>query len=93
MKRLFLVVLLLLSISVWAAADWTRADVVKVQPDKNRIVLKHERIQSMDMDAMTMQYDVAKDMSLSGYQVGDKVRFQVVMKGGVMTVSALEKLK
>lgn len=93
MKRLFLVVLLLLSISVWAAADWTRADVVKVQPDKNRIVLKHERIQSMDMDAMTMQYDVAKDVPLSGYQVGDKVRFQVVMKGGVMTVSALEKLK
>lgn len=93
MKRLFLAVLLLLSFSVWAAADWTRADVVKVQPGKNRIILKHERIQSMDMDAMTMQYDVAKDVSLSGYEVGDKVRFQVVMRGGVMMVNALEKLK
>ena len=93
MKRLLIAVLLLAAFSVWAAPDWTRADVVKVQAEKSRIVLKHERIQSMDMDAMTMQYDVAKDVSLSGYQVGEKVRFQVVMKGGVMTVSALEKVK
>ena len=75
----------------WAAPDWTKAQVVKVEPERHRIVLKHERIQSIDMDAMTMLFDTAPKLNLKGYKAGDQVRFQVRINDGALEVIALEK--
>ena len=75
----------------WAAPDWTKAQVVKVEPERHRIVLKHERIQSIDMDAMTMLFDTTPKLNLKGYKAGDQVRFQVKINDGALEVIALEK--
>jgi hypothetical protein len=38
------------------APDWTRAEVVKVDPERSRVILKHELIKSIGMEAMTMPF-------------------------------------
>ena len=91
MKKFVFGTLLLLTSLSWAAPDWTKAQIVKVEPERHRIVLKHERIQSIDMDAMTMLFDTAPKLNLKGYKVGYQVRFQVKINDGALEVVALEK--
>lgn len=91
MKKFVISTLFLIASQSWAAPDWTRAQVVKVEPEHHRIVLKHERIQSIDMDAMTMLFDAAPKLNLKSYKAGDQVRFQVRINDGVLEVIALEK--
>lgn len=91
MKKFVFGTLLLLTSLSWATPDWTKAQIVKVEPERHRIVLKHERIQSIDMDAMTMLFDTAPKLNLKGYKVGDQVRFQVRINDGALEVVALEK--
>jgi Cu/Ag efflux protein CusF len=92
MKKFVFVILFMLTSLSWAGPEWTKADVIKVEPERHRIVLKHERIQSIDMDAMTMLFDVAPSLALKKYKANDKVRFQVRIIDGVLVVTALEKM-
>lgn len=94
-KILFLFVVLLSAavLNTIAATNWTKAEVIKIEPERHRIVLKHEAIQSIGMDAMTMLFDVASKVPLKQYRVGDKVRFQVKINDGVLEVIALEKMR
>lgn len=91
MKKFVFGILFLFSALSWAAPDWTKAQIVKVEPERHRIVLKHETINSIGMDAMTMLFDTAPKLNLKGYKVGDQVRFQVKINDGVLEVIALEK--
>ncbi|MBT8604837.1 copper-binding protein [Polynucleobacter paneuropaeus] len=91
MKKCVFGVLFLITSLSWAAPDWTKAQVVKVEPERHRIALKHERIQSIDMDAMTMLFDTAPKLNLKSYKAGDQVRFQVKISDGALEVVALEK--
>jgi hypothetical protein len=92
MKKIIFGILFLITSLSWAAPDWTKAQIVKVEPERHRIVLKHERIQSIDMDAMTMLFDTVPKLDLKSYKVGDKVRFQVKINDGVLEVIAIEKM-
>lgn len=93
MKYLLLLIVSLFSFSADAASEWVRAEVVRVDTAKQRIVLKHEPIPSIKMPAMTMRFDVAKDVALDSYRSGDRVQFQFKEAGGIVDVTALEKLK
>jgi Cu/Ag efflux protein CusF len=78
----------------WAAGpQWTKAEVVKVEPAKARVMLDHERIDSIDMEPMLMPFKVAKGVDLRKFKPGDKVRFVVAMKDEHLVVQAMEKLK
>ena len=77
----------------WAAPEWTRAVVVQVDPARSRITLKHERIASIDMDAMTMPFEVAANVKLVRLKKGDKVRFTVAGQGDRLLVDALERAR
>ena len=77
----------------WAAPQWTRAVVVQVDPARSRITLRHERIASIDMDAMTMPFDVATGVKLARLKKGDKVRFTVAGQGDRLLVDALERAR
>jgi len=79
------------SLPAWAEPEWVRAEIRRLDTEKSRIVLKHERIDSIDMDGMTMQFDVARSVSLAGFNPGDAVRFQFVNRQGAIEVTALEK--
>jgi len=92
MKKFVFGILFLTTSLSWAAPDWIKAQIVKVEPERHRIVLKHERIQSIDMDAMTMLFDTVPKLDLKSYRVGDNVRFQVKINDGVLEVIAIEKM-
>lgn len=74
-----------------AAPEWVRAQVVSVDAAAARVTLKHERIKSIDMDAMTMPFKVAKDVALGGIKPGDRVRFVVATRSDHLVITALER--
>jgi Cu/Ag efflux protein CusF len=80
--------------AAWAGApDWTRAEVVKVEPARSRVVLKHEVIKSIGMEAMTMPFKTGNQVDLARFKAGDKVRFTIVNKDDHLVVDAMEKAK
>jgi Cu/Ag efflux protein CusF len=90
MKYLFAVAVLVCPLFVWAAPDWTRAVIVKVEPEKARVILNHQRIKSIGMEAMIMPFKVADGASLAAFKPGDKVRFTVVEKNDHLVIDAIE---
>ncbi len=93
MKYFLLLIASLFSFSADAATEWVRAEVVRVDTAKQRIVLKHEPIPSIKMPAMTMRFDVVKEVPLDSYRPGDRVQFQFKETSGSLDVTAMEKLK
>ena len=70
--------------------EWIRADVVRINAERARITLKHEPIESVKMDAMTMQFRVSDPAKLATVKPGDKVRFSVRNEGGELVVVDLQ---
>ena len=93
MIKFFLIFVLAFSFPAWAEPEWIKAEIRRLDSEKSRIVLKHARINSIDMDGMTMQFDVARSIPLAGFNLGDAVRFQIVNRQGSLEVVALEKRK
>jgi Cu/Ag efflux protein CusF len=91
MYKIVLAFAIAFALPAWAEPDWVNAEVRSLDPEKSRIVLKHERINSIGMDSMTMKFDVNKSVSLSGLRAGDAVRFQVIVRSDRLEVIALEK--
>jgi Cu/Ag efflux protein CusF len=90
MKNLIAIAVLACSVLVWAAPDWTRAVIVKVEPEKARVVLNHQRIKSIGMEPMTMPFKVANGAALAAFKPGDKVRFTVIEKNDHLVIDAIE---
>jgi Cu/Ag efflux protein CusF len=67
--------------------------VVKVEPERSRVMLDHEKIESIDMEPMLMPFKVDKRVDLKKFKPGDKVRFTVSMKDEHLVVGAMEKVK
>jgi Cu/Ag efflux protein CusF len=94
MRNLALVAALACASAVWAAApDWTRAEVVKVDPGRSRVTLKHELIRSIGMEPMTMPFKAAHKVDLKRFKEGDKVRFRVSNKDDHLVIDAMEKAR
>ncbi len=51
--------------------------VMALFPDKRKLNIEHDPIQSLGWPAMTMDFDVADEVSLEGLHVGSRVRFQL----------------
>lgn len=75
----------------WAEPAWVRATVVRVDPERARIVLNHERIPRINMDAMTMPFKVAPGVALAAFKPGDQVRFTFVERDDHLVIDALER--
>lgn len=68
-------------------------EVRKVDKDAGKLTLRHGRIESLDMPAMTMVFRVAAPKLLDGLKEGDKVRFAAERGGGAITVTHIEPVK
>jgi Cu/Ag efflux protein CusF len=90
MKYLIAMAVLICPVLVWAAPDWTRAVIVKIEPEKARIILNHQRIKSIGMEAMIMPFKVADGAALVAFKPGDKVRFTVIEKNDHLVIDAIE---
>lgn len=92
-KRIALAVALVTTFSAQAAGPWIAAKVVKVEPAKSRVVLDHQRIELVNMDAMVMPFKVLPGVKLDGFKPGDKVRFTVELKNDHLLIDAMEQVK
>jgi Cu/Ag efflux protein CusF len=93
MKHRILAAMLACTTSVWAAPDWTQAKIVRIYPERAQIILKHQRIKSIDMDAMTMPFKVDGAVQLETFKEGQKVRFTVTEKNNHLVIDQMEHAK
>ena len=93
MKHWIWAAALALITSAWAAPDWTQAQIVKIDPEKRRVVLKHERIQSVGMAAMTMPFKADESVPLDTFKAGQKVRFTVALRDEHLVVDRMEQTR
>jgi Cu/Ag efflux protein CusF len=90
MKVLLLAAALACANPVWAATEWVRGEVVKLDPARSRITLKHAPIKLVKMKAMTMSFKVRDATALAPWKVGDKVRFEVLEHDSELIVQQIE---
>jgi Cu/Ag efflux protein CusF len=94
MRHWFLAAALAVGFAAQAAPpEWVAAKVVKVEPERSRVTLDHERIKSIDMEPMVMPFKVEKRVDLKPFKAGDKVRFRVAIKDDHLVVGAMEKAR
>jgi Cu/Ag efflux protein CusF len=73
------------------AAALTDGEIRRVDKEAKKLTIKHGPIQSLDMPAMTMVFQVKDPAMLDQVKAGDKIRFQAEKVGGAYTVTRIEK--
>ncbi len=72
-----------------AAVEWVAGEITKLDAARSRITLKHERIPSIKMDAMTMPFKVKDKALLDGRKVSEKVQFAVSIVDGDLFITQM----
>ena len=93
MKKIVIALLCVLSSFTVMAVEWVNGEIVRIDPTRNRIVMKHEYIPSIKMHAMTMPFGISSGLNVDSYKPGDKVRFQIKVVDGTLDITTMEKLK
>ncbi len=68
-------------------------EVRKIDKATKKVTLRHGPIQELDMEAMTMVFQVADPAMLDQIAVGNKVKFTVRQGGGALTLLSIEPAK
>lgn len=89
-KLLLLAAALACAYPAWAATEWVRGEVVKLDPARSKITLKHAPIKLVKMEAMTMPFKVKDVAVLTPLKVGDKVSFEVLEHDSELIVQKIE---
>jgi Cu/Ag efflux protein CusF len=72
----------------------SRGTVQKVEEESRKVTLAHEAIPEWQWPSMTMSFDVAEDVDLSGLREGAKVEFDAVRpEGGGQRITGLRMLE
>lgn len=79
-----------------AATQWPkfhegRGKVLAVIPERHRLVIDHEAIPTIPMEAMTMSYQVYPPDLLEGIHQGDEVHFRLQETEKNLSIVAIEK--
>jgi Cu/Ag efflux protein CusF len=93
MKKTIIALLCVLSSFAVTAAEWVNGEVVRIDPKRNRIVMKHEYIPSIKMHAMTMPFGISSGLNVESYKPGDQVRFQFKVVDGTLDITTMEMRK
>jgi Cu/Ag efflux protein CusF len=75
------------------SAAMADGEIRKVDKDAKKITIKHGPLESLDMPAMTMVFQVKEPAMLDQVKTGDKVKFQAEKVGGAFTITKLEVAK
>ena len=73
-----------------AGAMLADGEVRKIDKAQGKITLRHGRIESLDMPAMTMVFRMADPGRLDALKPGDTVKFAVEKRNGAYTVTQIE---
>jgi Cu/Ag efflux protein CusF len=93
MKKTIIALLFVLSSFTAMAVEWVNGEIVRIDPARNRIVMKHEYIPSIKMHAMTMPFGISSGLNVESYKPGDQVRFQFKVVDGTLDITIMEKRK
>jgi len=93
MNKLLLPLALALAAFAATAADFTEAEVRKVDKPAAKLTLRHGEIKSLDMPAMTMVFGVKDPALLDAVKSGDKIRFRAVNEGGRYLVTEVQVVR
>jgi Cu(I)/Ag(I) efflux system periplasmic protein CusF len=74
-------------------AEFTNAEVRKVDKANRKISLKHEEIKSLGMPPMAMVFEAKDPRVLDKLKAGDKVRFKAIWEAGKYFVVEVEPAK
>ena len=78
--------------STWAqtALPFADGEVRKIDPNNQKITLKHGEIKNLDMPPMSMVFQVKDPAMLDKVKVGDKVKFTAEQAGGALVVTDIQ---
>lgn len=79
--------------TVSATTKFTAGEVRKVDADTGKVTIRHERIENLDMPAMTMVFKAGKPELLAGVKAGDQIRFRAETIAGAITVTEIQPLR
>jgi Cu(I)/Ag(I) efflux system periplasmic protein CusF len=82
---------LVLTIPAWAL-DWASGEIRRVDPQNQRLTIKHGEIKSLDMPPMTMVFHVKDAAILQGLQAQDRIEFQASAEGTKYIVTQIRKV-
>ena len=72
-----------------AGGQLTEGEVRRIDKEAKKITIRHGPIQSLDMPAMTMVFQVKDPAMLDQVKTGDKVTFEAEKVGGAYTVTRI----
>jgi len=75
------------------AAPFADGEVRKVDKEAKKLTIRHGPIPNLDMDSMTMVFQVKDPAMLDQVKAGDKIRFQAEKLGGAFTVTRIDAAK
>ena len=93
MKKTIIALICVLSSFAVMAVEWVNGEIVRIDPTRNRIVMKHEYIPSIKMHAMTMPFGISSSLNVEPFRPGDQVRFQFKVVEGTLDITTMEKRK
>jgi len=67
--------------------------IKKLNPDAEKITIKHDPIPNLDMGKMTMVFKAKDPEMLKMVKPGDKVKFTAERVNGRITITKIEKTK
>ncbi|MES2511790.1 MAG: copper-binding protein [Pseudomonadota bacterium] len=76
-----------------AQPEKVQGEVMAIDMSRSRITLKHARIKSIGMDAMTMPFKVSDAAMLGPLKPGDKVQFSVAMHNDELLITHVGMIK
>jgi len=96
MKKTFVMALSAAAISLAAGASFAQSGsaegvVRKVDAAAGRVIIKHGDFRGIDMQAMTMAFNVRDKALLEGVRVQDNVRFSVEREGRDYVITGLSR--
>ena len=75
------------------AAEYSEAEVRKVDKEAGKITLKHGPIPNLEMPPMSMVFRAKDPAMLDAVKAGDKVRFKAEKVQGAYTVTEIQAAK
>ena len=95
MKRTFfsLALAVLVVAAPVLAQEFADGEIRRVNREAKKLTIKHGPIPNLNMDAMTMVFQVKDPAMLDQVKAGDRIRFQAEKINGAYTVTRIERTK
>jgi Cu(I)/Ag(I) efflux system periplasmic protein CusF len=75
------------------STGWVHGEVIKIDKPRKHITIKHDAIESIAMEAMTMPFKVNRPALLNKVKVGNHVKFELEVLNDELSLIGMEVVK